>query len=353
MKKIITIILICVSLVAVYTLSGCTTEEPQTEENTTEESETAEEEVAEEEAAEEETADASEPWEIALIMPDMVNPFWLSNIEGAEEAAAEVGAVVTNYAPMRPYNVDDQVRIMEDLVGKGIDGIVLHAADSDGLVRGIEYANEHDVPVSVINTRVNGGEQVCFIGYDMVAAMEDVTRTVLDYIGGAGNVVLINGTPGTSSGYDRMLGMEQACSEYPDVTVLAEENGDYQRSVTMAIMETLLVRYDEIDAVICANDDMALGALAAIEAAGRTDDEIVLSGYDANMDMLSLMASAGTVYLTVDQDPWSHAGNGVRTLVDYLEGREVPKTIDIDYRIITKDQAAQALLDLHGISLNE
>ena len=354
MKKLITVFLICVSLVAVYTFSGCTagdtsTEESQAEEVTTEESQA--EEVTTEETQEEETADAGEKWEIALVMPDMVNPFWLSNIEGAEQAGAEVGAIVTNYAPMRPYNVDDQIRIMEDLVGKGIDGIVLHAADSDGLVRGIEYANEHNVPVSVINTRVNGGEQVCFIGYDMVSAMEEVTRTVLDYIGGEGNVVLMNGTPGTSSGYDRMIGMEQACAEYPNVTVIAEENGDYQRSIALSIMETLLVKFDEIDAVICANDDLALGVLAAEEAAGR--EGIVISGYDANMDMLSLMASAGTVYLTVDQDPWSHAGNGVRTLVDYLEGREVPKTINIDYRIITKDEAAQALLELHGITLSE
>lgn len=301
------------------------------------------------EVAEESTTDA-ESYNLALIIPDMTNPFWIYMKEGAEKVAGEYGATIEALAPMEAYNVEDQIRIMEDLVEKKVDAIILVAADSNGVIPGVEVANEAGIPVITSNTKVFGGEVVTFVGYDNVEAMYTVAKYVLEDLGGEGKVVLLEGTPGTQTGADRTSGMQKAVEEYLGIEVLASQNADFLRATGMSVMENLLQRFPEIDAVICANDEIALGAIEAISAAGR-EGEMKVVGFDGNKDAYMAIVQ-GRIFATLDQNPWAQSGLGVEAAIDYLNGEEVSDFISVDYRLVTGDNVVEVAEERFGITIS-
>ena len=297
-----------------------------------------------------EPAATAKSYNLALMIPDMTNPFWIYMKEGAEKVAAENGSTIEALAPMEAYNVEDQIRIMEDLVEKKVDAIVLVAADSNGIVPGVEAANKAGIPVITSNTKVFGGNVVTFVGYDNVEAMYTVSKYVLDAIGGKGKVVLLEGTPGTQTGADRTKGMQKAVAEYPDVEVLASQNADFSRSTGMSVMENLLQRFPKIDAVICANDEIALGAIEAISAAGR-EGEMKVVGFDGNKDAYMAIVQ-GRIFATLDQNPWAQAGLGVEAAIKYLNGEKVDSFIPVDYRLVTTDNVVEVAKERFGITIS-
>ena len=290
-----------------------------------------------------------EPYNIALVIPDMVNPFWVYMKEGAEKVAAEKGANIEALAPLRAYNVEDQIRIMEDLVEKKVDAIVLIAADSNGVVPGVEKANAAGVPVITSNTRVFGGDIVTFVGYDNIDAMYTVAKYAMEALDGKGKVVFLEGTPGTQTGADRTKGMQKAAAEYPGIEVLASQNADFQRSVGMTTMENLLQRFPEIDAVICGNDEIALGAIEAISAAGR-DGEMKVVGFDGNKDAYMAIAQ-GRIFATLDQNPWAQSGLGVESAIKFLNGETIPDFVPVEYRLVTTENVIDVAKERFGITL--
>lgn len=296
-----------------------------------------------------EPVEEGKTYNLALIIPDMVNPFWVYMKDGAEVVANQYGANIEALAPMKPYNVEDQIRIIEDLVQKQVDAIVLIAADSNGVIPGVEAANSANIPVVTSNTRVFGGEVVTFVGYDNVEAMYTVAKYGLEAINGEGKVILLEGTPGTQTGADRTKGMQKAAEEFPGVEVLASQNADFQRSTGMSVMENLLQRFDEIDAVICANDEIALGAIEAISAAGR-EGEMIVVGFDGNKDAYMAIAQ-GRIFATLDQNPWAQSGLGVENAIKYLNGEEIPDFISVDYRLVTSENVIDVAKERFGITL--
>jgi ribose transport system substrate-binding protein len=283
------------------------------------------------------------------VLPDMVNPFWVYMKEGADQVAAKYGAEIEALAPLRAYQVEDQIRIMEDLIEKQVDAIVVVAGDSTGIVPGVEAANAAGIPVITPNTRVFGGEVVTFVGYDNIEAMYTVTKYTLEAIGGEGKVILLEGTPGSQTGQDRTKGMQKATAEFPDVEVLASQNADFQRAQGMAVTENLLQRFPEVDAVICANDEIALGAIEAIAAAGR-EDEMLVAGFDGNKDAYMAIVQ-GRMFATLDQNPWAQAGLGVEAAIKYLNGEEVEEFVPIEYRLVTGDNVVEVAQERFGITL--
>ncbi len=294
-------------------------------------------------------AQTGKAYKIALVIPDMVNPFWVYMKDGADKVAAKYGATVESLAPIRAYNVEDQIKIMEDLVQKKEDAIVLVAADSAGIVPGVEAANKAGIPVIASNTRVSGGKLVTFVGYDNVEAMYTVAKYTLQSLNGKGNVVLLEGTPGTQTGADRTKGMKKAVAEFPDIKVLSEENADFQRAKGMSTMENLLQRFPQIDAVICGNDEIALGAIEAISAAGL-EGKIKVSGFDGSKDAYMAIIQ-GRIFATLDQNPWAQSGNGVEAAINFLNGQTVPDFVPVDFRLVTKDNVAAVAQERFGITL--
>lgn len=294
---------------------------------------------------------AKREYSISLIMPDMVNPFWMYMKEGAERAANKHQAKLEVFCPLKPYNVEEQVRFMEDLAQKKVDAVVLVPADSAGVVPGIKKLNSAGIPVFTSDTLAFGGEITAHVGYDNMTSMYVITKFVLEQLGGKGNVVLLEGTPGTQTGADRKKGMDKAVAEFPGIKVLASQNGEFVRSRGMNVMENLLQRFPKIDAVICANDEMALGAMEAIAAAGR-EGEMLLSGYDGNQDAYMSIAQ-GSMFATLDLNPWALAGEAVEAAIKHLDGEIVPKEIEVELALVHAGNVREYLYKRFGYRLME
>jgi ribose transport system substrate-binding protein len=259
---------------------------------------------------------------VALIVKNLVNPFFVYMKYGGQAAANKYGVQFTCLAPEKLGDVEAQIRIMEDLIQKGVDAIVVVPIDSRGIVSGIERANEAGVPVFVSNTRAHGGEIMAFAGIDHVAMAREMGKYVVEKLGGKGKIIELEGKTGAQSSIDRGVGFKEVFSNEPGIKILAKTPADYNKTKAMRVMEDLLVRFPEIDAVVCYNDSMALGAIEAIKIAGRLD-EIMVTGTDANKDALESIQK-GELTATVDSDPFSQTFVPVEAAIRYLLYGEVP-----------------------------
>ncbi len=272
---------------------------------------------------------------IALVTKALNNPFWGMMKDGAEEAAAANGAELIYLAPTKANNLEEQTRLVEDLIQRKVDGIVLVPVDSNGIVPVIKRANTAGIPVALANTNANGGQVITFSAIENYDAMLQVANYMATKLNGRGNVVILEGAPGAQTTTDRLKAISDVLKKYPSIKVLASQPADNQRAKGLQVMENLAQSFASIDAVMCGNDEMALGAVEALDAAKRLG-KIMVSGFDANDDALKAVFD-GRMMVTMDQNPQKQAADAVQAIVDYLAGKKVPTRIVTPGVVVTKD----------------
>ncbi len=292
----------------------------------------AEEAPAEEAPAEEapaEEAPAAEPeaksYKFGLVTKALNNPFWELMHEGAKAVAAENNAEILYFAPTTANNLEEQTRLVDDLITQKVDGIVLVPVDSEGIIPAIERANAAGIPVALANTKANGGEFITFSAVENYDAMLEVAEYMVEKLGGKGKVVIIEGTAGAQTAIDRLKAINDVLAKNPDIEILASQTAEFTRAKALEVMENLLQTHPEIDAVIACNDEEALGAIEAMDAAGRLEGTLV-SGFDGNSDALKAV-TAGRMTVTMFQNAPAQAGDAVQALLDHLAGKPVEERI--------------------------
>jgi len=258
--------------------------------------------------------------QVALVMKDLVNPFFLDMKDGGQAAADEYGVEFSYYAPEK-YAVENQIRIMEDLIQKGVDGIVICPIDGDGIVSGVERAVAAGIPVMGCNTRVNSDQVIGFAGIDHFTSGRALATYFVGRLNGEGNVVILEGTTGASSAIEMLAGVHEIIDQYPGINVLASTTAKYNRELAMQVMEDLLIRYPDIDAALCMNDVMALGAKEAILESGR---QIMVGGINALPEAIEAVSN-GEMEVTIDASGYIQGKVATELLCDYLvNGTPVP-----------------------------
>jgi ribose transport system substrate-binding protein len=226
----------------------------------------------------------SKGYTIAFFVKDSTTPFWRYLINGAKKEAALTGSTVIEYAPIQTQNLEEQLRQVEDAIQKKVDAICIAPINSQGIIPAIEKANAAGIPVITTNTRADGGKIETYVGVENFEGAKAIGEQVMKKIGGKGNIVIIEGNPAGQTNIDRLGGFKAVLAKYPGVKLLSQQPAMFRRDQAMTVMENLLQTFPKIDAVIALNDEMALGALRAIEAAGRKG--IVVSGFDGAVEGL-------------------------------------------------------------------
>jgi len=284
---------------------------------------------------------AAKRYKMVFIVKSMDNPFWNMMIEGAQQAAKDLGLEIKGLAPIKPNNVEEQIRMMEDAITAKMDAIVVVPSDSKGIVPGIEKANRANIPVFTSNTRAFGGKFIGFAGAPNEEAAYLVAKTFLETLGGKGNVIILEGVPGAQTAIDRKAGVDRAIKEFPNVKVLASQTAKFSRVEGMRVMENLLQQFPKVDAVISCNDEMALGAIEAIDAAKRMKD-IKVAGFDGNNDAFKSI-SEGRLMVTGAQRPDAQAYWSVLATYMYLEGYPVPREVFVPCPVVDKGNVGEYL----------
>ena len=316
--------------------SGETTAAATTEAAKEESKEEAKDE-AKDTSAEAENAGSEEgsgkKYVIGLAMNTQTNPFFVDVKDGVQKAADEHG--IELYITDAQDDPTIQMKDVENLITKKPDAIIIDTCDSDAIVSSIEACNEAGIPVFTMDREANGGEVISHIGYDAIKSGRMAGQYLVDTLGGKGKIVEIQGIMGTNVAQNRSQGFNEVMKDNPDMEIVACQVADFDRAKGMSVMENILQANPEIDGLYAANDEMLLGALEAMEAAGRTD-EIVKIGCDAIDDTLDAM-KAGKVDATIAEPPFFLGKAILNAAYDYLEGKQVEPYVILDNQLVTQD----------------
>ena len=246
---------------------------------------------------------AKKRYVIACIVKNSTNPYMVAQLAGVRKAAQDMGFEAITLAPAKQDSVEEQGRIVEDLLQKKISGLLLSPADSNGIVPSVEKAVAMGVPVAVIGTPANSNKVLFRTGVDYAESGEVIAQWVAQKMNGQGNLIILEGPPAADNAQERLRGIHKTLKNYPKIKVVASQPANFQRVAGMQVMENLLQKFSKVNAVIAANDEEALGAIMAIKAAGRQNEGIIVAGFDGNEDA-SWAIKRGQMAVTYNTDPY-------------------------------------------------
>ncbi|MCC8189730.1 MAG: sugar ABC transporter substrate-binding protein [Planctomycetes bacterium] len=280
---------------------------------------------------------ADRPYTIAIVLKNNTNPWMNGNGAGFIAAGRSMGFEPLVLAPAKNDSVEEQSRIVDDLVQRGVDAIIVHPVDSNGIVPCVERAFEAGIPVYIEGTSANTEKTFGWFGTQYYDSGKYLALYIAEKLGGKGNIINLSGPPEAQNAIERNNAIHDALKDFPDIRIIAEQPANFRRVDAMQVMENLIQQYpeSEIDAVIGANDEQAMGALMALEGAGyktgrAVNGGILVAGFDCNEDA-SHAIKEGRMDVSINSDPPSLGWLGAAYLVQYLNDGSTPPSRLIPY----------------------
>jgi ribose transport system substrate-binding protein len=268
---------------------------------------------------------------IGLAVSTQNNPFFVTLVEGAKEAAGKLGVdlQVTDAGDDAAKQTTD----IETLVASGISVLIVNPVDSDAVTGAVQAAISKGVRVISVDRAVNGAEVDCQIASDNVAGAAMATQFIVDTLGEGAVVAELQGITGASAAIDRSAGFHSVADT--KLNMVASQTANFDRAQGMSVMENMLQANGDIQAVFAANDEMALGALEAISGAGK---DILVVGFDATDDAVEAV-KAGRLGGTIAQQPALLGATAVENAVNLINGQSIEKNIPVEVTLITAENA--------------
>jgi len=267
---------------------------------------------------------------IAVFTKNRSNPAYDAARLGAERAAARAGARVVHYVPRKPDDVEEQIALVDQAVAARPDAVVfvpVHLSALDGSVRKM---NDAAIPVVNYLNRLERGRFVSFVGCDDYRLAREVAAYLFRHIGGKGDVLVMEGVPGAVTSRERVRGFLDEAKAWPGIRIAASCTGNFLEDAGNAAMAQFLARNIPFDGLLSANDAMALGALAAMEAAGV---RVPVIGVNALPDAIEAV-KAGRLLATVDFDAMKIASVATEAALRHLRGQPVPAEILLPVQVV-------------------
>lgn len=270
--------------------------------------------------------DAGGDYTIGFSISTLNNPFFVTLSEGAEAKASGLGASLSVVDAQD--DASKQASDVEDLIQQGVDMILINPVDSEAVASAVESANNANIPVITVDRSAEGGEVVSHIASDNTAGGEMAGEYLLSLVGDNAQVAELEGVPGSSAARERGEGFNKVATESLDV--VAKQTANFNRAEGLSVMENILQANPDVTGVFAHNDEMALGALEAIEAAGK---EVAVVGFDATNDAVAAVEE-GRLDGTIAQKPELIGEMAVETAVQHLDGEEVEASIPVELELI-------------------
>ena len=305
-------------------------------------SDTAGEDTSAETGAEESgDAAATSDVEISVVLKTLSSEYWGYVKAGCDAAAKDLGIKVNVVGPGAESEIEQQVSMIEQQIGAGCDAIIVAPNDA-GAAAGALASAIGNIPVLSVDTDVGIDGQTCFVGTSNVDAAKEGGLWAAEQAGEGANAVIIYGQEGDNTSNMRREGYEAACEE-AGVTVLDALSGQNTTDGATKTMEDLLNAYpDQIDIVLCHNDDTAIGAMNACKSAGV--DDMIIVGFDGNASAVDLILAGDLIKATVAQQPYEMGYQAVEAAVEVLNGGTVESVINAPVEVVTAENG-QAYLD--------
>jgi ribose transport system substrate-binding protein len=276
---------------------------------------------------------------IALVVKTLNNPFFIEMQKGAEEAAQKAGATLLVQAADREVDVERQMQIIENLIQRKVSALCITPSGSREIVPVIVKANKAGIPVVIVDTRADekalaaaGGKIATFIGSDNYDGGKLAAAFMAEKLGGKGNVVVLEGIPGHETGDERLRGFREVIAKSPGIKIVASQPANWERDQGFNVFQNILQANPSVTGLFACSDLMALGAMEAIAAAGKTG-KIVVVGFDAQPEARAAVKK-GTMGATVAQFPARMGATAVDNAVKLLRGETIPAFTPVSIELI-------------------
>lgn len=275
--------------------------------------------------------ESNNPWRIAETN---------SIMEEARKRADRFDLVVTDAQGQTSKQVSD----VEDLIAQRVDAIFLAPREFEGLAPALQAAKEARIPVFLIDREaagVAGEDYIAFLGSNFVEQGRRAAEWLIKETNGKAGIVELTGTAGSSVARDRSQGFMNEIKQHPDMKIIASQTGDFSRAAGQKVMENIIQSKNrEITAVYAHNDEMAIGAIQALKAAGlRPGQDVLIVSVDGEKDALKAIIN-GEMNITVESNP-RFGPLAFDTLEKHLRKENIPTKIILEDRFFDRGNAEQ------------
>jgi ribose transport system substrate-binding protein len=270
------------------------------------------------------------------------NPFFVATIKGIEDAARKINPNVEVTSVSADYDLNKQVSQVDSFIAAGVDVIMLNAVDAKAIAPAVKKAQAAGIVVAAFDVSAPGADVTVMT--NNVKAGEVACQYLVDHTGGKGDYVILNG-PASSSILERVKGCKDVLAKHSDIKILSDDqNAEGSRDGGLKVFQSLLTRFDKIDAVFAINDPTAIGAQLAAKQLNRS--EFIFTAVDGAPDIEKELASGTSmIKASASQDPYVMAGQSLQMAAEVLAGKKPAETtVLLDPQLIT----AENLKDYKG-----
>jgi ribose transport system substrate-binding protein len=277
---------------------------------------------------------------IGVDLSTLNNQYFVTLNDDAKGEAQAKGATVASADGQN--DLAKQTSQVEDFISKGVSCIIVNPVDSAGIASAVSEANDANIPVIAVDRGVEGATTAGFIASDNVDAGKLAADALLGALNGSGKIAVLTGVPGASATNDRTKGFEQSLAANPGITVVANQTAKFDRATALSVTEDMLQAHPDIQGIFAENDEMALGAIQALTAAGQ-DGKVLVTAIDGTDDGMQAI-KAGTLLETIAQQPAFMGKTAVDYCVSLAAGESVQSGFTASPLIeINKDNVDQYL----------
>jgi inositol transport system substrate-binding protein len=274
---------------------------------------------------------------IGVSLMNLSNEFIMMLSKAMQEKAAELGVTLIVNDAQR--SAERQVQQVESFIAQGVDAIILNPCESEASSPAVDKALAAGIPIVNVNSETRS-KPTAFVG----SRDEESARIAMEYItrrlGGRGNVLMMQGFLGQAAQLKRDRGAREVLAKQPGLKLLADQTAEWDRAKALALMENWIQSYgDRIDAVFAQNDEMAMGALVALEQAGRKD-KVIVAGVDAIADALQAVKD-GRLDATVFQDARGQGAGAVEAAVKLVRKQPCQPEVFLPFQLVTRENVDQ------------
>src|SRR5215211_682397 len=282
------------------------------------------------------SAGAGSDEKITIGVSMLFDDLWLTTLRDAMTAYAATQPGVELVMVDSKEDVATQLGQVENFISQKVDAIVLIPANTDAADPMTKAAQDAGIPLVYVNRLPsNLPDDVAYVGSESIQAGIMQAQWIADKLGGKGNVVIMNGDLAQEAAQKRTEGEKQVFAKYPDIHIIKEDTANWSRDQGLSLMENWLSTGDQIDAVASNNDEMAIGALSAIDAAGKLG-EILVGGVDASPDALQEM-DKGRLNVTVFQNAKGQGEGGIKAAIALARGETIDQITWVPFELVTPE----------------
>ncbi len=265
------------------------------------------------------------------------NPFFQPLIAGASARIKEASPDAEITVVGADYDLNKQSSQIDSFIGAGVTLMILNAVDVKAIAPAVMRAKGAGMTVAAVDVSAEGADLTVMT--NNVQAGRITCEALAKEIGGSGKFIIINGPP-VSSIIDRVSGCKEALANYPEIEMLSDnQDGRASREGGFAVMQGLLTRFPEIDAVFGANDPTAIGAELAAKQLGRS--EMIIGGVDGSPDFVDAIQADGTLlFASASQDPYGMSYQAADLALKLMAGETLEQNeVLLDTVLVTRENA--------------